>query len=389
MLPSNLRDMDPSPKLRRNSYSGSSTEDGLSKIITEPSAPSSHPAFQGIQQQHCSSLDTDGKVVSSLQTVLTCSHLMPPQAVSQALEFIYTGRLNKRAGLHLASLDQVAKLLELPILEEYLNNLRNKEEFLNIDLTTQMIETIGRQLEDVVLGQRLEDVVLGQRLFSDIEFALDDGVVHAHKPLLMARCDMMQAMFSDSFLESSARCVRFPGVTCATFNSLLHFLYTDTAPPLSPTAAMPVLELANRLVLPRLVSLVEVALIEQLTKVVEQGGDACEQAISLLQPCQIHNAEQLADWCLAYLAQSYNTVCRRFPKIVRSLYPDNQAALNIHRWPPLWYLKDFELYQRMESDQKRNERYKPLKRSRYNSSSRNDQSGCLCFASKARKGSAG
>ena len=36
----------------------------------------------------------------------------------------------------------------------------------------------------------------------------------------------LQAMFSDSFRESSARCVRFPGVTCATFRSLLHFLYT-------------------------------------------------------------------------------------------------------------------------------------------------------------------
>ena len=77
-----------------------------------------------------------------------------------------------------------------------------------------------------------------------LQFALDDGVVNAHKPLLMARCDMMQvsvaqvwkqcgsdnnwlqAMFSDSFRESSARCVRFPGVTCATFRSLLHFLYT-------------------------------------------------------------------------------------------------------------------------------------------------------------------
>ena len=93
---------------------------------------------------------------------------MPPQAVSHALEFIYTGRLNKRAGLHLASLEQVfshfvcisqvlirfflphqmvlfssptlqvAKLLELPILVEYLNNLRNKEEFLNADLTTKV-----------------------------------------------------------------------------------------------------------------------------------------------------------------------------------------------------------------------------------------------------------
>ena len=133
---------------------------------------------------------------------------------------------------------QVAKLLELPILEEYLNNLRNKEEFLNIDLTTQvrwetvandfclklfhwqMIETIGRQLEDVVLGQRLfsdievcknwpncSTVIFIQILLLDsqsisflslflemifLQFALDDGVVHAHKPLLMARCDMMQ-----------------------------------------------------------------------------------------------------------------------------------------------------------------------------------------------------
>ena len=37
---------------------------------------------------------------------------MPPQAVSLALEFLYTGKINKRAGLHLASLEQVfARLL--------------------------------------------------------------------------------------------------------------------------------------------------------------------------------------------------------------------------------------------------------------------------------------
>ena len=79
---------------------------------------------------------------------------MPPQAVSLALEFLYTGKINKRAGMHLASLEQVftifllnfyfvilskvAKLLELPILDEYLSNLRNKEDFLNSDLTTQV-----------------------------------------------------------------------------------------------------------------------------------------------------------------------------------------------------------------------------------------------------------
>ena len=84
-----------------------------------------------------------------------------------------------------------------------------------------MIETIGRQLEDVVLGQRLfSDIEVFLHFFDNhfdgnniltrflasqnfpfllfgheqdfFQFALDDGVVSAHKPLLMARCDMMQ-----------------------------------------------------------------------------------------------------------------------------------------------------------------------------------------------------
>ena len=70
-------------------------------------------------------------------------------------------------------------------------------------------------------------------LFSDILFKLEDGTLAGHKPLLMTRspsyhalqkfkchkfyqknfrCDMMQAMFSDDFKESSARVVKFPGV---------------------------------------------------------------------------------------------------------------------------------------------------------------------------------
>ena len=42
----------------------------------------------------------------------------------------------------------------------------------------------------------LSEVCLLDCLFSDIVFRLDDGTASAHKPLLMARCDMMRAMFS-------------------------------------------------------------------------------------------------------------------------------------------------------------------------------------------------
>jgi len=99
-----------------------------------------------------------------------------------------------------------------------------------------------------------------------------------------------------------------------------------------------------------------------------------------VQPCQIHNADQLGDWCLSHLALNYNSACRRFPKVLRGLMPENQAYLNLNRWPPIWYLKDYDMYQRQLSEQKRSEKQSNLKRSR-------EPSGCLCFTNKSRKGS--
>ena len=41
-------------------------------------------------------------------------------------------------------------------------------------------------------------------LFVDIQFKVDNGTILAHKPILMARCEMMYAMFNDNFMEASA-----------------------------------------------------------------------------------------------------------------------------------------------------------------------------------------
>lgn len=40
-------------------------------------------------------------------------------------------------------------------------------------------------------------------------FELDDGIMPAHRAILTARCDMMKAMFSGDFRESSAKVVSF------------------------------------------------------------------------------------------------------------------------------------------------------------------------------------
>lgn len=46
-------------------------------------------------------------------------------------------------------------------------------------------------------------------MFLDVYFQLEDGHCCAHKPILMARCDVMAAMFRGDFRESSAKVVSF------------------------------------------------------------------------------------------------------------------------------------------------------------------------------------
>ena len=94
---------------------------------------------------------------------------------------------------------------------------------------------------------------------------------------------------------------------------------------------------------------------------------------------QIHNADQLADWCLTYLSTNYNTLCRKAPKVLKNLHPENQAYLAHQRWPPVWYLKERDYYEKYVAERQKEEgSSKALKRSRNNS-------GCLCFAGKTRR----
>ncbi|KAK2166217.1 hypothetical protein NP493_1329g00039 [Ridgeia piscesae] len=61
---------------------------------------------------------------------------------------------------------------------------------------------------------------------------------------------------------------------------------------------------------------------------------------------QLHNADQLVSWCLWFLSVNYHTVYTDHWKLLRTLSPVHQAYLNKHRWPPVWYLKAVDLYER-------------------------------------------
>ena len=76
----------------------------------------------------------------------------------------------------------------------------------------------------------------------------------------------------------------------------------------------------------------------------------------------MYNASQLSNWCLKYIGHNYSEIFENYPKIMKSLSPDNQAILNLSRWPPNWYgkvkrkyqiylfifryIKDYEIYER-------------------------------------------
>lgn len=75
---------------------------------------------------------------------------------------------------------------------------------------------------------------------------------------------------------------------------------------------------------------------------------------------------------MSYLCVNYNIICKVSPKSLKALHPDNQEYLREHRWPPVWFLKDFDYYQRCS-----NELLKEKKLGRKGSETGHE--GCLCF----------
>ena len=219
----------------------------------------------------------------------------------------------------------LAELLELQSLHRHLTDIPHLG---NIHEVITQAEDVGAQLE--AASSHPED------FHPDVVFELEDGQVAAHKAILAARSDVMAAMFSENFLEGAASVVTMPGIQRSEFLEVTRFLYTDQAPRLNRANCLLVLELANRLVLPRLISLIERTVINGLGAEVEVGAEFQLEALELLEAAQMFNAAQLAAWCLGHIGQHYAEVVTRFPRRMRGLSPDNQARLNLMRWPPLW-----------------------------------------------------
>ena len=79
------------------------------------------------------------------------------------------------------------------------------------------------------------------------------------------------------------------------------------------TSCVGVLELGNRLCLPRLITLTEQVVIARLTEVIEDGGDVTDEALNILQPCQVMLLSScLTDPVVAWIRRYFFAYVSRF-----------------------------------------------------------------------------
>ncbi|XP_052773542.1 rho-related BTB domain-containing protein 1-like [Mya arenaria] len=333
-------------------------------------------AFLTVEEQATENPHKPGKITH--QTVVTVRNEITPRAFEIILEYLYQGTVRRETNCF----DEVLTacgFLHLPYLAIIISNIASAEEYLNVELERKFHEH---------RRNKLREIALQKEQLSDVRFLLDDGAVRAHKPLLMSRCEMMYAMFNDNFMEAAADSILLPGVSRDIFLALREFLYTGECPTGATLNCLGIIEAANRLCLPRLVTMVEAAAVDDLSQADKEGEDIIEDVLNLLEPAQLHNAPQLSDWCMKYLCNHFLIIRQKYLKQFHKLSAENIKFLDCNRWPPEWYIKEQSYYEDMQILAMKNKRRGKGPIQLKQQFSRMDQcsnaASCLCFCRRSK-----
>uniref|UniRef100_A0A8C5CWN7 Rho related BTB domain containing 2a n=3 Tax=Gadus TaxID=8048 RepID=A0A8C5CWN7_GADMO len=293
-------------------------------------------AFVSIQQEL---VEDPGTYAPRPMTVVHMDGSMLLGPFRAVLRYLYTGQLDEHEKelMHIA---HIAEMLEVFDLRMMVANILNNEAFMNQEITKAFhVRRTNRVKECLAKGT-----------FSDVVFKLDDGTISAHKPLLISSCDWMAAMFGGPFVESCTKEVLFPNTTRTCMRAVLEYLYTGRFCSRADLDAMELIVLANRLCLPHLVALTELYTVTMLMETALMGADTDGDVLVYLDMAQFHCAQQLTGWCLHHICTNYNSVCRKFPRDMKAKSAENQDYFEKQRWPPVWYLKEDDHYQRARKE---------------------------------------
>uniref|UniRef100_A0A8C1TSP0 Rho-related BTB domain-containing protein 1 n=1 Tax=Cyprinus carpio TaxID=7962 RepID=A0A8C1TSP0_CYPCA len=324
-----------------------SKSDGTLKMIsfsgmhwcTKLSLASWSKAFHSIHKENVINPVTGAP---ALMTIVKMDHSIHHGPFSAVLRFLYTGELDEKEK-DLMKIAQIAEILEVFDLRMMVENIMNNESFMNQEITKAF---------HVRKANRIKEC-LTKNNFTDVVFRLDDGTINAHKPLLISSCDWMAALFGGSFMESANDEVSFPNTSRVCMQAVLEYLYTNQLSPMADLDPMELIALANRLCLPRLIALTEQYAVSELLKAYKDEQDIDGEILTYLELAQFHNANQLAAWCLHHICTHYNRICANYRKEIKSKSAENQEYFEKHRWPPVWYLKEEDHYQRVKKEREK------------------------------------
>ncbi|NXW67851.1 RHBT3 protein, partial [Hirundo rustica] len=188
-------------------------------------------------------------------------------------------------------------------------------------------------------------------VLADVIFKVQGAMVPAHRAILVARCEVMAAMFNGNYLEGNSILVPVYGVPKDTFLSFLEYLYTDSCCPVSILQAMSLLICAEMYQVMRLQHICELYIITQLQNMPSRElASTSLSIVSLLKKAKFHNSDCLSTWLLHFIATNYLIFSQK-PEF-QELSVEERNFVEMHRWPSNLYLKQLADYRNYIHSQK-------------------------------------
>jgi len=285
------------------------------------------PAFQNINVETKDNVEV---------TEVTLAPSIASKIFLRVLEFWYTGiTVIADKGDFVSETIDAANLYECEQLVTICENIKNDDPLLN--------PSIGTWLNDD-LGEKAKALFLNKPLLSDLTFVVEGAEIHAHRALVTSHCEVFRARLTGGFRDGKDSKVVISDTSAETFLAVLEYMYTDHSP-IEEGDSMGILVLANEYCIDRLITLCELYISKMVDRAIADGIEKAEiNVVGLLLDSQQHNAPQLAQFCLHFIASNFQPMKKR--KEFSELKDENLRYLEEHQWPPISYLKELEEYEK-------------------------------------------
>lgn len=186
---------------------------------------------------------------------------------------------------------------------------------------------------------------LNKPMLADVVFEIQGATVPAHRAILVARCEVMAAMFNGNYMEAKSVLIPVYGVSKETFLSFLEYLYTDSCCPAGIFQAMCLLICAEMYQVSRLQHICELFIITQLQSMPSRELASMNlDIVDLLKKAKFHHSDCLSTWLLHFIATNYLIFSQK-PEF-QDLSVEERSFVEKHRWPSNMYLKQLAEYRK-------------------------------------------